>query len=110
LVRQAIELERLTSDWLEPQLSPQHVKMLKQSGQDRGLTLELVLRDSLRELHRERGAEDPAVALDLGEEAPAEAGDESADTKEEGEAKELKGFLDRRAKRGGDLGHVGLGQ
>jgi hypothetical protein len=69
LLRQAIELEKKTSDWLDPQFSPNQNKMLKQATDDRSLTLSGVARDSLRELRAARGVEDPAVAADLG---PAE--------------------------------------
>ncbi len=66
LVGEAIELERKTSDWLDPaNLSPSQLKLLKQSLDDRGQTLTTVAYDSLKELRSARGNEDPAIASDL---------------------------------------------
>lgn len=81
LVGQAIELEGRTADWLDPaHLSPNHAKLLQQLADDRGLTLESLLLDSMKELRSKRGMVDPQVAADLGEEpeAPATAGEDPA--------------------------------
>jgi DNA primase catalytic core len=81
LVGQAIELESRTADWLEPShLSPNHAKLLQQLADDRGLTLESLLLDSMKELRSKRGMVDPQVAADLGEEpeAPATPGEDPA--------------------------------
>jgi DNA primase len=69
LVRQAIELEGRTADWLEPSnLSPVHAKLVQQCADDRGLSLEMLVGDSLKELQAVRGTVDPNVAADFGEE------------------------------------------
>ncbi|MGN6369985.1 MAG: DNA primase [Phycisphaerae bacterium] len=74
LVREAIELEQKTSDWLDPaNLSPNQIKMLKQSADERGLTLANVAQDSLQELRTARNPEDPSIASDLGESEEAAA-------------------------------------
>ncbi|HUO10115.1 MAG TPA: DNA primase [Phycisphaerae bacterium] len=76
LVREAIELEQKTSDWLDPSnLSPNQIKLLKQSVDDRGLTLGGVAQDSLAELRNARRHEDPSIAADLGDEAGVEGGE-----------------------------------
>jgi DNA primase len=70
LSRQAIELERKTTDWLEPaNLSPNHAKLLQHLTQDRGLSLESLARDSLVELQKARGTTDPQVEADFAEPA-----------------------------------------
>ncbi len=75
VTRQAIELERKTSDWQEPgQLSPNHVKLLKHLTEDRGLTLASLAADSLKELQSVRGSADPNVEADFGEPAAGAAG------------------------------------
>ena len=83
LVRQAIELEAKTADWLEPaNFSPQHTKMLQHMSKDRGLTLEMLARDSLKELQSARWGGttmDPAVEAEFGEAGKAVASDVPAD-------------------------------
>ena len=71
LVRDAIELEQKTSDWLDPaNFSPNQVKLLKQSVDDRGLSLPNVAQDSLHELRTTRAHEDPSITADLGDADP----------------------------------------
>jgi len=113
LIRQAIELEKKTSDWLDPQFSPLHNKMLKNSADDRGLSLESVIRDSLRQLHEARGNEDPNITADLGPQRKSEIEGEASTDAEAKELEELKALVDRQKRRGGgggDLGNVGLGR
>jgi hypothetical protein len=108
LVRQAIELERTASEWLDPQMSPSHMKMLAQSRGDRGLTQEVVLRDSLKQLQEARGGEDPGVTADL--DGPGgEGGDGGEISEEERKLKELRGLVEKK-RRGEDLRNVGLGR
>jgi hypothetical protein len=111
LVRQAIELERKASDWLDPQFSPIHNKMLKHSAEDRGLSLEGVIRDSLRQLREERGDEDPGVTADLGPgEGDGDGGAEPTDA-EAKELEELMALVNRQRRgAGAGLGNVGLGR
>jgi DNA primase len=77
LVRQAIELEARTADWLEPaNLSPEHAKLLQHLSKDRGLTLEMLARDSLRELQAARwggATTDPQVEAEFAEGKKEEA-------------------------------------
>ncbi len=71
LVRDAIELEQKTSDWLDPaNFSPNQIKLLKQSVDDRGLTLAIVAQDFLHELRTTRAHEDPSITADLGDADP----------------------------------------
>ncbi len=69
LVRQTLELEAKTADWLEPaSLSPNHAKLLQHLTADRGLTLESLAHDSLKELQSTRwsGADsDPILESDF---------------------------------------------
>ncbi|HEY4329047.1 MAG TPA: DNA primase [Phycisphaerae bacterium] len=66
LVRQAIELEAKTADWLEPaNFSPNHTKMLQHLTKDRGMTLEILAQDSLKELRSTRSTTDPQVEADF---------------------------------------------
>jgi DNA primase len=68
LVRQAIELEARTADWLEPaSLSPASAKLVQQCADDRGLSLAGLLADALKELQAARGGVDPNVEADLPE-------------------------------------------
>ena len=77
-MRQAIELEAKTADWLEPaNLSPNNAKMLQNLTADRGLSLESLAHDSLKELQNGRlngGTADPNVDADFG----GDAGDPSS--------------------------------
>jgi hypothetical protein len=107
LVRQAIQLERKASEWLDPNLSPSHVKMLAQSRGDRGLTIELVLHDSLKQLKDARGGEDPGVTADLGTD---DANDTQPLTPEQQQLKELMGLVEKKARQGPDRSNVGLGR
>jgi DNA primase len=67
LVRQAVELEARTADWLDPaHLSPDHAKLLQHLTADRGLTLETLAREWLKELQAARGTVDPRVEADFG--------------------------------------------
>jgi DNA primase len=97
LVRQAIELESLAADWLEPaNLSPIHAKMLLNLTADRGVTLESVAHDALRELQQARwgGNADPALAEEFDalpeEPAPTLCTDDAA-------LKELQALVTKKA-------------
>jgi len=107
LVRQAIELEKKTSDWLDPQFSPMHNKMLKHAADDRGVSLEGVIRDSLEQLREERGDEDPGVMADLG---PTGGGGGELVDGDAAALAALQGFIAKKAQKGGGLGNVGLGR
>jgi DNA primase len=87
LLRQVIELDKKTSDWLEPQFSPNQNKMLKQATDERGLTLASVANDSLKELRHARSIEDPAITADLGM-----GGDISAQPALDHDAEALRGL------------------
>jgi DNA primase len=74
LTRQAIELEQRTADWKEPgNLSPASAKLVQQLADDRGLSVEMLIRDSLKELHAARGTEDAAVEAEFGSQHPEPA-------------------------------------
>ena len=83
LVRQAIELEQKTSEWLEPSnLSPNHAKLLQLLTTDRGLTLETLVLDHLKELQSVRwgGKTDPAVDSDFAAEVEPASDDPEGTT------------------------------
>ena len=67
LERRAIALERRVSEWRDPSnLSAAHVKLMQQLSNDRGSTLESLIRGSMEELRKARGVMDAALAEDLG--------------------------------------------
>ena len=106
LVRQAIELEAKTADWLEPaNLSPQHAKLLQNLTKDRGLTLESLVRDSLKELQAARWAgatTDPQLDAEFGAaEKPAEIAAPPAPPDEADLLKEIQ-QIQRRNTTGGN--------
>jgi DNA primase len=68
LVRQAVELEARTADWLDPaHLSPTNAQLVQHLTADRGLSLESLARDSIQELQTARGQRDPRVEADFGD-------------------------------------------
>jgi len=94
LIRQAIELEARMSDWLDPSsLSPQSVKLMHQLNADRGMSLESLAADSLRELRAVRGGEDAAVAREFGAPIAIDPGG----SPEEKELQTLRELVARRA-------------
>jgi DNA primase len=100
LVRQTIELEDKTGEWLEPSnLSPIHTKMLQHHYADRGLSLATLLRDSLKELQSSRGTTDPAVDSDFGQDGVGDsAGTPSGPADEESAAlQELQSLVNKRS-------------
>jgi len=104
LVRQAIELEQKTSDWLDPaNLSPAQLKLLKQSIDDRGQTLTTVAQDSLRELRTARYTEDPAISADLDSDSPA-----APPPTEDAALSDLMDSLKRRNAQGGNRRITGI--
>ena len=95
LVRQAIELEALATEWLDPaNLSPNHAKMLQHMTADRGITLESIAHDALRELQAARwgGKTDPLLDREFAtsSETPPVAIEEAA-------LRELQNLISRKA-------------
>jgi hypothetical protein len=96
LVRQAVELEARTADWVESaNLSPAHVKLLEHLTKDRGVSLETLARDAIRELQAARGKVDMRAEADLGGAVVEGERDEEAEM-----MRELKAIQERNASGG----------
>jgi len=102
-----VELEARTADWLDPaHLSPDHAKLLQHLTADRGLTLESLAREWLKELQAARGTVDPQVEADFG---PAQAAPPSSAEATDGAADWLKEIqqIQKRNTAGGNRRVVG---